>query len=184
VSGEINAMLLTQIVTIICLCAAFARIVATLAVANSIRDPETGLSLTLPPGYSITESHSKPGTNILGNDLKSNELTRGSCDINYMNSRGSLYRRYQASAQSWEDRFEKYSIEETRLWSFATEPRAVFDENYPLKPPSNRSFTLSLSADFKTADGYLKISCRAHSREFDKTRPVLESLILGISLPN
>lgn len=182
-------MRLTQLATAIVFCAlsaATALVAATPATAETISDPETGLNVTLPPGYSafgVQYGKDKDNPRIL---LKSNYITNSYCNVSYANLKIPVNPRYDSIAQNWRNRFGKYSVQEREVLGGRPVISNIpnFDENYPLRPPITSFPGRMLSVVFKTPNGYLDISCNAANKDFDKLRPVLESLVRGISLPN
>ena len=150
------------------------------AIAETLSDPETGLSVTLPSGLSLSKTNSmKDNLRIL---LTSRGVTNSDCTITYSKSKWSS----DPNMQNWHDRFEKYSVQEMALTAGR---RGIldtpsFDENYPLGRPAKPSSGRMLSVDFKTSNGYLFVNCRAAEKDVDKLRPMLDSLIRGITLPN
>jgi len=174
---------LTTTIGIPTLFAAIALFTETRAYAQTIHDPKTGLTVTTPPGYSsfgIEYEKVKDNPKIL---LKSNYMKDSYCHISYSKFDGPVNQQYDAMAQNWNERSRDYAVHVRKVIGARPQISNMpkFDENYPLRPP-NRSFPgRELSVLFKTSNGYLDVRCQSLDEDFDKVRPVLQTIIGSIS---
>lgn len=156
---------------------------AVSAVAQTITDADTGLSLVPPSGYSVSDRQSR--RNGFSIKLASNDDADNYCHVNF--GKALLDAAQTASnVQNWNDRFRRYPVEETSFWKIPADRSKIvstnFDENYPLKRPE-QSYGHSVSVYFKTSDGLLSVHCEAGGRDINKLRPLLEAIVRGISFP-
>lgn len=169
----------TLLAIAITLCLAFAG--SALALAHTVTDYASGLTVIVPPVYSIDrEEHGKDEFKLV---LKPHQIPGSECSVSCNKKRIPDYQRLSPNLQNWENGLTTYAVQETHLIAQPRRDVPSFDENYPLLPPPKYPAAHILSVFFKTPDGYLTISCRGRKSDLAQLRRVLDLLVQGISFP-
>jgi hypothetical protein len=163
--------------------------VASVAIAQSVTDNETGVTITPPPGYTVHISNSS-ASRASNRQLSAvvRQVSRfAQCDIQIVRTHQSD----QGLSQAERDKSLELTVRRAgnRDYEIATERFEYLNSSGivqlgPKSKPDQRSAFSQIRIWLFPAYGMVVTSCATSSLDFDKRRPEFEAIVRGISLPN